>query len=132
MTTTIQDLIALVRDRVDPAGLLDGDEIATHVRALRCGHIADHHPGDRGQLAALCEAVHLAIDPETEPESDTFRAAFLPAEDGRGEVLLTAPRHAGLPDPLLRAEACAELRRAGLYTDERADLIEIGYWTGRP
>lgn len=55
----------------------------------------------------------------------TYRAAYW-VDDQGGELVLTLPEHAQLPDDELLAEARAEAERAGV--DLSYGRIEIGDW----
>lgn len=57
--------------------------------------------------------------------SITYRACYW--TDGRGEVRLTGPEHASLPDEDLEAVALAEAEYAGL--DLSYGRLVIGDWT---
>lgn len=58
--STIDDLVAMVADRVDPAGLVERAELAAAVREHRTEGYEAHEDGGE-VLAALCERVTTAL-----------------------------------------------------------------------
>jgi len=57
----------------------------------------------------------------------TYRAAFWVAEDRQGEIVLTGPEHASLPDAALLIEAASEAARNDV--DLTTGSIEMGHWS---
>lgn len=53
-----------------------------------------------------------------------YRACYMTSDTG-GEVRLTGPEHAALPDEQLIAEAVADARMIGLVVDRKPLLLDV-------
>jgi hypothetical protein len=93
--TTIRDLVAAVRDRIDPAGLIDRADVERAVRDLR-DEPYEAYRDRSAALDALCEAVLARLLGEEDEEDE---------EDGAGRP---APIAARIPESAEIGESAEE------------------------